>query len=109
MISQQLIHRSLVISPYSISRALLRPPQRCWKPYYTSIRSFSAVKVLSQQKGRDAAAVESGPKVAEPNASKLGSKKPDVLAQASLSTKEQRKTDWAIMKEMAKYLWPKVS
>lgn len=25
-----------------------------------------------------------------------------------MSNKEQRKADWAIMKEMTKYLWPKV-
>ncbi|KAL9624304.1 MAG: hypothetical protein Q9160_001551 [Pyrenula sp. 1 TL-2023] len=31
----------------------------------------------------------------------------DLLAEATVSSKEQRKADWAIMKEMAKYLWPK--
>ena len=41
-------------------------------------------------------------------------KKPDVapkvdalLAEQTVSNKEQRKADWAIMKEMARYLWPK--
>ncbi|OJJ98033.1 hypothetical protein ASPACDRAFT_80144 [Aspergillus aculeatus ATCC 16872] len=34
-------------------------------------------------------------------------KKKDLLSEATLATKEQRKADWAIMKEMAKYLWPK--
>ena len=40
--------------------------------------------------------------------------KPDVapkvdalLAEQTVSNKEQRKADWAIMKEMARYLWPK--
>lgn len=34
--------------------------------------------------------------------------KPDVLlAEQIVSTKEQRKADWAIMKEMSRYLWPK--
>lgn len=36
-------------------------------------------------------------------------KKPDLLSEATVANKEQRKADWAIMKEMAKYLWPKVS
>ncbi|KAF8424073.1 hypothetical protein EV426DRAFT_600462 [Tirmania nivea] len=103
-----LIHRSLAIPPCSISRGLPRPPQRCWRPYYTPIRSFNAARVLYEQKGKDAAAVKVGPTVAEPTGSKLN-EKPAVLAQASLSTKEQRKEDWAIMKEMAKYLWPKDS
>jgi ATP-binding cassette subfamily B (MDR/TAP) protein 7 len=30
-----------------------------------------------------------------------------LLQEQSLSNKEQRKADWAIMKEMSKYLWPK--
>ena len=35
-------------------------------------------------------------------------KKPDLLSEATVGNKEQRKADWAIMKEMTKYLWPKV-
>lgn len=31
-----------------------------------------------------------------------------LLSEQTLSNKEQRKADWAIMKEMARYLWPKV-
>jgi ABC transporter ATM len=30
------------------------------------------------------------------------------LGQEKLTNQEQRKVDWAIMKEMARYLWPKV-
>ncbi|XRM40752.1 Iron-sulfur clusters transporter atm1, mitochondrial [Aspergillus tubingensis] len=33
--------------------------------------------------------------------------KKDLLSEATVGRKEQRKADWAIMKEMAKYLWPK--
>ena len=32
----------------------------------------------------------------------------DLLGEQKVSNKEQRKADWAILKEMAKYLWPKV-
>lgn len=35
-------------------------------------------------------------------------KNKDLLSEASIGVKEQRRADWAIMKEMAKYLWPKV-
>lgn len=35
-------------------------------------------------------------------------KKNDLLSEATVGPREQRKADWAIMKEMAKYLWPKV-
>ncbi|KAJ5138344.1 uncharacterized protein N7515_003192 [Penicillium bovifimosum] len=34
--------------------------------------------------------------------------KKDLLGEPAESKKEQRKADWAIMKEMAKYLWPKI-
>lgn len=34
--------------------------------------------------------------------------KKDLLSEATVANKEQRKADWAIIKEMAKYLWPKV-
>jgi ABC transporter ATM len=30
-----------------------------------------------------------------------------LLAEKTVSNAEQRKADWAIMKEMTKYLWPK--
>lgn len=32
-----------------------------------------------------------------------------LLAEQTVSNKEQRKADWAIMKEMSRYLWPKVA
>jgi ABC transporter ATM len=31
-----------------------------------------------------------------------------LLVEQTITNKEQRKADWAIMKEMARYLWPKV-
>lgn len=47
-----------------------------------------------------------GPKAAMHATAKVA--KPDpLLAEQTLSTKEQRKADWAIMKEMSKYLWPR--
>lgn len=33
----------------------------------------------------------------------------DLLVDNALSSKDQRKADWTILSEMAKYLWPKVS
>lgn len=35
-------------------------------------------------------------------------KKGDLLSETTLGNKAQREADWAIMKEMTKYLWPKV-
>lgn len=37
---------------------------------------------------------------------KVAAKK-DLLSESNKATKEQRKADWAILREMAKYLWPK--
>lgn len=34
--------------------------------------------------------------------------KASLLAEAELTTQEQRKADWGIIKEMSRYLWPKV-
>ena len=48
--------------------------------------------------------------VADPATVKVVTAKTDPLLQEqTLSNKEQRKADWAIMKEMSKYLWPKDS
>lgn len=33
---------------------------------------------------------------------------PDLLTEQTVSNQAQRKADWAIMKEMSRYLWPKV-
>lgn len=34
-------------------------------------------------------------------------KQPTLLAEQTVSNKEQRKADWAIIKDMVRYLWPK--
>lgn len=44
------------------------------------------------------------PKPAEPIKS---TKQPSLLAEQNVTNKEQRKADWAIIKDMARYLWPK--
>ena len=35
-------------------------------------------------------------------------KTPNLLGEPTLTTQEQRKADWGIIKEMSTYLWPKV-
>ena len=57
-----------------------------------------------------AAGVDSNPtdpKTNDPKNATAAPKK-DLLSEAMMGKSEQRKADWAIMKEMAKYLWPKV-
>ncbi|KAL3444069.1 iron-sulfur clusters transporter atm1, mitochondrial [Aspergillus insuetus] len=47
--------------------------------------------------------VSSGPSKPE----NAAATKKDLLSESTIANKEQRKADWAIMREMAKYLWPK--
>ena len=71
--------------------------------------------VLARQMIRAASATPSkalgakDPKVESKAESKSASpgKAKDLLAEKTTSNKEQRKADWAIMKEMSRYLWPK--
>ena len=76
----------------------------------SSIRHFSCCqKVLQEQRKGDGAPM--GLPGKQPEINKIPSllgKPPLLLAETVMATKEQRKADWAIMKEMAKYLWPKV-
>ena len=48
--------------------------------------------------------------IQKPHLAKASSapKTDSLLSEQTVSNKEQRKADWAIMKEMARYLWPKV-
>ncbi|KAL3426232.1 iron-sulfur cluster transporter ATM1 [Phlyctema vagabunda] len=47
------------------------------------------------------------PETAQKAAPAASTARKDPLALADKTNKEQRKADWAIMKEMARYLWPK--
>ncbi|KAI9877243.1 MAG: Iron-sulfur clusters transporter atm1, mitochondrial [Pleopsidium flavum] len=70
------------------------PPQHKAQPQYPrKIDVAESVKPESVQK---------------PPAAKRDEPKTDaLLTEQTVSNKEQRKADWAIMKEMARYLWPK--
>lgn len=57
--------------------------------------------------GQRAAGAPTAPKKAVP--AEPFSKADKLLAEQLVSNKEQRKADWAIMKEMTSYLWPKDS
>ncbi|KAK6074570.1 iron-sulfur cluster transporter ATM1 [Seiridium cupressi] len=52
---------------------------------------------------------EDGQKIVAEAVKKPAAASKDPLAQVDKSAQEQRKADWAIMKEMAHYLWPKDS
>lgn len=64
---------------------------------------------LNDVKSENAAAL-TPENVEKPKLTKAAGSAPldPLLSEQIISNKEQRKADWAIMKEMAKYLWPKV-
>ena len=62
-----------------------------------------SVSVPSQSQLTDANPV----RIPQSGGAKVAAKK-DLLSESAVASKEQRKADWAIMREMAKYLWPKV-
>ncbi|EOA85014.1 Iron-sulfur clusters transporter atm1 [Exserohilum turcicum] len=52
-------------------------------------------------------AIEATKPAADPAAKAKAAKGDPLLAEQVLTNKEQRKADWAIMKEISQYLWPK--
>ena len=60
-------------------------------------------KAIKAEQPRPAADV----KVPQAAASSKASKQHALLSEGLVSNAEQRKADWAIMKEMTQYLWPK--
>ena len=85
-----------------------------------SIRSTARVFTTSQWRAKDdarARTVQHTTKVEAADTVKPASvqkekavgpsKQPSLLAEQTVSNKEQRKADWAIIKDMARYLWPR--
>lgn len=93
------------------------------RPSATQLRVFVSSGRLQNQStdGKDPMAVKPGSsavpssQLAEGNAAQQSkdaasakAAKKELLGETAQASKEQRKADWAIMREMAKYLWPKV-
>lgn len=116
----QLGHRFVSTSPSRCRILLSRPPRHTHIRTGDRYRIFSTRGALLYKQNNDKSttvAVGEPQKIASHDAalgnkaqapSKPAGKKPDLLAEATVTRKEQRKADWAIMKEMTKYLWPKV-
>lgn len=109
--------RASFLVPYPVCQAHLHNRRQ--------IRIFSSeTRVLKQQnanhpppdksaKPRPAPASmearsETAKKSGDTGAADTTSQQSSLLSEAIVSRKQQRKVDWAIMKEMVKYLWPKV-
>lgn len=96
-------------------------PRRCPSLLSARIltaRGFASTASILQHSGprKTPAAVAAAALGKTGAVSAVGAKKPPpkpspkapLLAEAELTTQEQRKADWGIIKEMSRYLWPKV-
>ncbi|WEW60629.1 Iron-sulfur clusters transporter atm1, mitochondrial [Emydomyces testavorans] len=114
----QLAYRFVSVNPPARCIGSLPLPQ-AHVPLGSRMRLFTTRSaLLNKQKidGRTTIAAEEPHKVqvhgrASENksggSSEPAAKKPDLLSETTVTRKEQRGADWAIMKEMTKYLWPK--
>jgi ATP-binding cassette subfamily B (MDR/TAP) protein 7 len=95
-----------------------------WSRASLGLRVFTSTSRYSKDEGKQATTQSQaprGPRVADDTPGKVPetakkaasafstTARKDPLALDDKTNKEQRKADWAIMKEMAKYLWPKDS
>ncbi|KAL2354268.1 ABC transporter-like protein [Cryomyces antarcticus] len=99
-------------------RLLLSASLRTNAPGRPSIRVFAStprhrkdearIRTVQRETGIKAEAEESvKPEIIQKEKPAGPVKQDALLAEQTVSNKEQRKADWAIIKDMAKYLWPK--
>lgn len=115
MLSTRVICRSRlgIPAPCSCPRASPQLLHRSsGRPFSSSARCSATVPPpdSSGNKSPKAQTVKTQSPVIQPKDAKKPSAAPQsLLAEEKGTNREQRKADWAIMKEMAKYLWPKAS
>ncbi|KAH7080788.1 P-loop containing nucleoside triphosphate hydrolase protein [Paraphoma chrysanthemicola] len=90
-------HLSLRLSPYCVNRVFTSSPLH--RKDVHGQRPLPGSKVALEE-------TKAAKPSLDPATAKVAKGDP-LLQEQMLSTKEQRKADWAIMKEMSKYLWPK--
>lgn len=87
--------------------------QRCLlmisRPFQSRLPSDPEPSIRNALDPRPIASIKSQTAVGqEKNRPSRGPTNDTLLAGRTISNKEQRKADWTIMKEMSRYLWPKV-
>jgi ATP-binding cassette subfamily B (MDR/TAP) protein 7 len=97
---------------HPLARASIRPGLHSASlrphPLYHGTRVFTSSPLHRKDAHGQRPAPGSKPAVEATKAAKAKAANADPLLQEqSLTNKEQRKADWAIMKEMSQYLWPK--
>lgn len=96
----RLSHPSLAFSRISTCQQSIRPAVRVFTTSPWRSKDDTRVNTAQQETKVTAAEPTKTPTVQK-------EKQPSLLAEQTVSNKEQRKADWAIIKDMAHYLWPK--
>lgn len=102
----RLSHPSLAFSRISTCQQSIRPSVRVFTTSPWRSKDDTRVKTAQQETKVSAAEPTKTPTVQKEKAAGPA-KQPSLLAEQTVSNKEQRKADWAIIKDMAHYLWPK--
>lgn len=98
---------------YSGHRLAFSRISTCQQSIRPSIRPFTATpwrtkeaRTVQPETKVPTADSTKSPSVVKANAT-TPAKQPSLLGEQTVSNQEQRKADWAIIKDMARYLWPK--
>ncbi|KAG9946499.1 ABC transporter-like protein, partial [Aureobasidium melanogenum] len=102
----KLAHPSLAFSRISTCQQSIRPTVRVFTTSPWRLKDDSRVKTAQPETKVTAAEPTKTTNVQKEKAAGPA-KQPSLLAEQTVSNKEQRKADWAIIKDMAQYLWPK--
>ncbi|CAD0042788.1 unnamed protein product [Aureobasidium pullulans] len=102
----RLAHPSRTFSRTSTCQKSIRPNVRVFTTSPWRCKDDSRAKNVPSEIKVEAAEATKTPTVQQEKATGPA-KQPTLLAEQTVSNKEQRKADWAIIKDMVRYLWPK--
>jgi len=100
-------HHGCSISPYQLHHQPLRPYRSGGSLQDDYQKPTTTPNVRGPTTPNLSASEDDRPKVPSPASIEDGVNQDPLLAERTVSNKERRKADWAIMKEMSRYLWPK--
>lgn len=102
----RLAHPSLTSSHISTCQRSLRPTVRVFTTSPWRSKDDARARTLHAETKVEATEATKPSSVPQEKAAGPA-KQPSLLAEQTVSNKEQRKADWAIIKDMVRYLWPK--
>ncbi|KAL2814850.1 P-loop containing nucleoside triphosphate hydrolase protein [Aspergillus cavernicola] len=103
--TRSITHRSAFPRSRPLAATLYRPQLRAFAVKKETEESSPPDQKISNPEPSSSPAKPTAPNPQQTQ--NAATTKKDLLSETTLAKKEQRKADWAIIKEMAKYLWPK--